>query len=55
MKTVISIPDNVLLEHYNKDKITEKLNILYSNASAEYELNDADIESMREAVKNDTW
>ncbi len=43
------------IEHYNKDKITEKLNIIYSNAAAEHELIDAGIESIREAAKNDTW
>ena len=43
------------IEHHNKDKITEKLNMLYSNAVAENELLDAGIESMREATKNDTW
>lgn len=41
--------------HHNKDNITEKLNMLYSNAAAEYQLIDAGIESMREATKNDTW
>jgi len=43
------------IEHHNKDKITEKLNMLYSNTVAENELLDAGIESMREATKNDTW
>jgi len=43
------------IEHHNKDKITEKLNMLYSNAVAENEFLDADIESIREATKNDTW
>jgi metal-responsive CopG/Arc/MetJ family transcriptional regulator len=43
------------IEHHNKDKITEQLNILYTNAVAENELLDAGIESIREATKNDTW
>ncbi len=43
------------IEHHNKDKITENLNKIYSNAVAENELNDAGIESIREATKNDTW
>ena len=43
------------IEHHNKDKITEKLNMLYSNTVAENELLDAGIESIREATKNDTW
>ena len=43
------------IEHHNKDKITEKLNMLYSHAVAENELLDAGIESMRKATKNDTW
>ena len=43
------------IEHHNKDKITEKLNILYSNVVAENDLLDAGIESIREATKNDTW
>jgi len=43
------------IEHHNKDRITEKLNMIYSNAAAENELPNAGIESMREATKNDTW
>jgi metal-responsive CopG/Arc/MetJ family transcriptional regulator len=43
------------VEHHNKDKITEKLNILYSNVVAENDLLDAGIESIRETTKNDTW
>lgn len=43
------------IEHHNKDKITEKLNLLYSNIVAENDLLDAGIESIREATKNDTW
>ncbi|WP_319560114.1 ChpI protein [Marispirochaeta sp.] len=43
------------IEHHNKDKITEQLNMLYTNAVAENELLDAGIESIREATKNDTW
>ena len=43
------------IEHHNKDKITEKLNVLYSNIVAEDELFDAGIETIREATKNDTW
>jgi len=43
------------IEHHNKDKITEKLNLLYSETEAEYGLLDMSIESMREATKNDSW
>ena len=43
------------IEHHNKDKITEKLNLLYSNTAAENELKDVGIESLREATKNDSW
>ena len=43
------------IEHHNKDKITEKLNTLYANASAENETTDFGIESLREATKNDSW
>ena len=43
------------IEHHNKDKITEKLNLHYSNTAAENELKDVGIESLREATKNDSW
>lgn len=50
---VIAIKE--FIEHHNKDKITKKLNILYLSTVVEKELFDADIESIREATKNDTW
>ena len=43
------------IEHHNKDKITEKLNLLYTEAMADNELIDIGIESLREATKNDSW
>ncbi len=43
------------IEHHNKDKITEKLNHLYSNSPADNDFSDIGIESLREATKNDSW
>ncbi len=43
------------IEHHNRDKITEKLNMLYTTEAAENELLDGGIESMRDVTKNDTW
>jgi len=43
------------IEHHNKDRITEKLNSLYSSENNRNEISDAGIESLREATKNDSW
>ena len=43
------------IEHHNKDKITEKLNSLYSSIKTENEIIDLGIDSLREATKNDSW
>jgi hypothetical protein len=43
------------IEHHNKDKITEKLNSLYSQTANIEKISDIGIESLREATKNDTW
>ncbi|MBI9102196.1 MAG: ChpI protein [Spirochaetales bacterium] len=43
------------IEHHNKDKITEKLNILYSDTENDHNFTDFGINSLREATKNDTW
>ena len=43
------------IEHHNKDKITEKLNSLYSNVMIENQVIDLGIDSLREATKNDSW
>ncbi len=43
------------IEHHNKDKITEKLNVLYSKGNNIEELTDIGIDSLREATKNDSW
>ena len=43
------------IEHHNKDKITEKLNSLYSQTSDIEKISDIGIESLKEATKNDSW
>jgi metal-responsive CopG/Arc/MetJ family transcriptional regulator len=44
------------VERHNRDKITEKLNSLYSNEeSGEEQLAEAGIESLRENTKHDSW
>ncbi len=43
------------IEHHNKDKITEKLNVLYSQVNNGEEVMDIGIDSLREASKNDSW
>ncbi len=44
------------IEHHNKDKITEKLNRLYSdNTDIEEEFIDIGIHSLQKATKNDSW
>ncbi len=43
------------IEHHNKDKITEKLNALYSQTANSEKITDIGIESLREATKNDSW
>jgi metal-responsive CopG/Arc/MetJ family transcriptional regulator len=43
------------IEHHNKDKITEKLNSLYFQATNIEKISDIGIESLREATKNDSW
>jgi len=43
------------IEHHNKDKITEKLNVLYSQVNNGEEVMDIGIDSLREAAKNDSW
>jgi metal-responsive CopG/Arc/MetJ family transcriptional regulator len=43
------------IEHHNKDKITEKLNALYSQPGEIKEISEIALESLREATKNDSW
>ena len=43
------------IDHHNKDKITEKLNMLYADTVIENGIFDWGIESLREATKNDSW
>jgi metal-responsive CopG/Arc/MetJ family transcriptional regulator len=43
------------IEHHNKDKITEKLNLLYSETEVAHDLLDLSIETLREETKNDSW
>ncbi len=43
------------IEHHNKDKITEKLNRLYSDNTVKEEFIDIGIHSLRKATENDSW
>ncbi len=43
------------IEHYNKDKITEKLNLFYKSELADSELLNVGLHSLREATINDVW
>ena len=43
------------IDHHNKDKITEKLNMLYADTVIENDILDREIESLRKATKNDSW
>lgn len=43
------------IEHHNKDKITEKLNLYYSENEVESDIMNMNIQSLREATKNDSW
>ena len=43
------------IEHHNKDKITEKLNKLYSDNTLKEEFIDIGIHLLRKATKNDSW
>ena len=43
------------IEHHNKDRVMEKLNTVYSNQTKDDDANDAGLESLREATKDDSW
>ena len=43
------------IEHHNKEKITEKLNSLYSRKEMNREINEIGVESLREATRDDSW
>ncbi len=43
------------IEHYNKDMITEKLNLFYTNEQSDIELLNAGLDSLRKATTNDVW
>lgn len=43
------------IEHHNKEKITEKLNSLYSKKEIAGEINETGLKSLREATQNDSW
>jgi metal-responsive CopG/Arc/MetJ family transcriptional regulator len=43
------------IEHHNKDKITEKLNLVLSNLNQKNVLDEVGLESLRKATENDTW
>jgi len=43
------------IEHHNKEEITEKLNAVYSQESMPAEINEAGLESLREASRDDSW
>ncbi len=43
------------IEHHNKDKITEKLNIVLSNRNPRNDFDEVGLESLRKATEYDTW
>jgi len=43
------------IEHHNKDKITQKLNALYSHAENTEALTEIGLDALREATKDDSW
>jgi len=43
------------IEHHNKDKITEKLNDIYSMQINDNEISNVGVEQLRKATENDTW
>ena len=43
------------IEHHNKNNITEKLNSFYPNSNNTEDSIDFNLDSLREATKNDTW
>ncbi len=44
------------IEHHDKDRITKKLNSLYSDSvTTEEEFIDIGIHSLRKATRNDSW
>ncbi|MBI9097515.1 MAG: ChpI protein [Spirochaetaceae bacterium] len=43
------------IEHHNKDKITEKLNEIYSIQLNDKEISNVGVEQLRKATENDTW
>jgi len=43
------------IEHHNKDKITEKLNDIYTTQMNDNELSNIGVEQLRKATENDTW
>lgn len=43
------------IEHHNKDKITEKLNELYSIQVNDSEILEIGVEQLRKATEHDTW
>lgn len=43
------------IEHHNKDKITEKLNTVFSNENNCDDIQEIGLESLRKATENDTW
>ncbi len=43
------------IEHHNKDKITEKLNLFYAEHKEDSNLINAGINTLGEALKNDSW
>ncbi|QEN09154.1 ChpI protein [Oceanispirochaeta crateris] len=43
------------IEHHNKDRITEKLNDIYSVQNDDNDLSNIGVEQLRKATENDTW
>lgn len=43
------------IEHHNKDKITEKLNSIFSKVSNVDDIQGIGLETLRKATENETW
>ncbi len=43
------------LEHHNKERITKKLNALYSGEKTKAESSEVGLESLSEATRDDSW
>jgi len=43
------------ISHHKRDKVTDKLNEIYKNSNIESNIEETNLESIRELTKNDAW